>query len=153
MGVSSYEVAVLFGIGGLANVMAAPTAGAFSDRVRRKPLIITSTASLGALMAVAPYFMTGFGTASVLFFGAIVLNGMRISPLQSLLTALTPTSQLGMLMGLAMSIGQAGFGIGSFLASTTYGTYGYPGNTTAGAMAMGAMAVLVRKIPPPSLQT
>ena len=52
MGVSSYEVAVLFGIGGLANVMAAPTAGAFSDRVRRKPLIITSTASLGALMAL-----------------------------------------------------------------------------------------------------
>lgn len=152
VGVTSYEVAVLFGIGGLANVVVAPMAGSLSDRVGRKPLIIASTGSLGVVMAVAPYLIGGFVTAAVLFFGAMALNGMRISPLQSLLTALAPTSRLGMLTGLAMSIGQAGFGIGSFLASTTYGAYGYPSNTAAGALAMVAMALLVwRGIPEPRL--
>jgi hypothetical protein len=29
-----------------------------------------------------------------------------------------------------MSIGQAGFGIGGFLVSTTYGAYGYPNKGT-----------------------
>jgi predicted MFS family arabinose efflux permease len=68
---------------------------------------------------------------------------MRISPLQSLLSALAPTQRLGLLVGLAMSVGQAGFGIGSFVASSTYGAYGYVSNTAMGALAMFGMALLV----------
>ena len=150
VGVSGYEVAMLFAVGGLANVLAAPSAGTVSDHLGRRPLIIGTSVAMAGLVAVAPYAIVGFGSAAVLFFAAMMLNGARISPLQSLLTALTPTRRLGVLMGLAMSAGQAGFGIGSFLASTTYGIYGYASNTLAGALATVGMALLVwRGIPEP----
>jgi predicted MFS family arabinose efflux permease len=152
VGVSSYEVALLFAIGGLANVLAAPSAGSVSDRLGRKPLIIVASTLMGVLVALAPYAIVGFASAGVLFFAALALNGMRISPLQSLLTALAPTQRLGLLVGLAMSIGQAGFGIGSFVASSTYGAYGYASNTAMGALAMVGMALLVwRGIPEPEI--
>ena len=143
VGVSSYEVALLFGIGGLANIVSAPIAGRVSDEVGRKGIVVWASVALGLLMIVAPYVITGFFMAAFLFFLAMASVGIRISPLQSLLTALVPDRRRGLLMGLAMSVGQAGFGIGSFIASSTYGTLGYVSNTFAGALAMLGMAVLV----------
>jgi MFS family permease len=99
--------------------------------------------ALGLLMAVAPFYISGFWVAAALFFLAMLTVGIRVSPLQSLLTALVPDQERGLLMGLAMSVGQAGFGFGSFLASLTYGPYGYVSNSVVGAAAMVLMAVLV----------
>ena len=145
VGVSSYEVALLFGIGGLANIITAPIAGRVSDEIGRKGIVVWASVALGGLMLVAPYVITGFFAAAVLFFLAMATVGIRISPLQSLLTALVPDRRRGLLMGLAMSVGQAGFGIGSFVASATYGPLGYVSNTLAGAFAMLGMAVLVHR--------
>ena len=153
VGVSGYEVALLFAVGGVANVLAAPIAGRISDEVGRKLLIVGATLALGAIVAAAPVAIVGFLSAAVLFFLAMTTIGIRISPLQSLLTALVPDHQRGLLMGMAMSIGQAGFGIGSFVASTTYGPLGYASNTLVGALSMVAMAALVHyKLPEPSLE-
>lgn len=143
VGVSSYEIALLFAIGGSANILASPLAGRLSDEIGRKPLVVWSSLTLGLLIAVAPTLITGFTVAATLFFLAMALVGIRISPLQSLLTALVSDRQRGLLMGLAMSVGQAGFGIGSFLASVTYGPYGYLSNAITGAAGMIGMAMLV----------
>jgi len=143
IGVSSYEIALLFAIGGTGNILASPAGGRLSDEVGRKPIVVWGSLSLGLLMAVAPFYISGFWMAAVLFFMAMLTVGIRVSPLQSLLTALVPDRERGLLMGLAMSVGQGGFGFGSFLASITYGPYGYVSNSVVGAAAMVLMAVLV----------
>ncbi|MFB6249421.1 MAG: MFS transporter, partial [Salinibacter sp.] len=143
VGVSSYSIALLFAVGGSANVLASPLAGHISDELGRKPLIVGSSLALGALSAVAPVLIVDFTSAAALFFLAMIAVGIRISPLQSLLTALVPDQARGLLMGLAISVGQAGFGIGSFVASATFGAYGYVSNAVAGALATVVMAALV----------
>ena len=153
VGVSSYEIALLFAIGGTANILASPLGGQISDKIGRKPIVVWASLALGLLMAFAPLYITGFLIAAVLFFLAMGLIGIRVGPLQSLITALVPDRQRGLLMGLAASVGQAGFGIGSFMASATYGAYGYLSNAIGGALAMIAMAGLVYwGLPEPSLQ-
>jgi predicted MFS family arabinose efflux permease len=152
VGVSSYSVALLFAIGGLANILASPSAGRLSDRIGRKPLVVWASVVLGVLMLIAPYVITNFTIAAVLFFLAMASVGIRIGPLQSLVTALVPDHRRGLLMGLAMSVGQAGFGLGSFAAGLTYGSLGYVSNTVTGALAMLWMGVLVqRRLPEPDL--
>ena len=152
VGVSSYSIALLFAIGGSANVLASPLAGRLSDQIGRKPLVVGSSIALGVCSAAAPVLIVDFTSAAALFFVAMITVGIRISPLQSLLTALVPDRARGLLMGLAMSVGQAGFGIGSFLASSTFGAYGYASNAVAGAGATVIMAVLVHwGLPEPSL--
>ena len=154
IGLTGYEVALLFAMGGVANIIAAPSAGRLSDEIGRKPLVVWATVALGLIMLIAPYAIEGFWTAGLLFFLAMASIGIRIGPLQSLLTALVPDRQRGLLMGLAMSVGQAGFGIGSFLAGIGYGQLGYISNTITGAVAMLFMAVLVQRgLPEPSLQS
>jgi predicted MFS family arabinose efflux permease len=154
IGLSGYEVALLFAIGGVANVLAAPSAGHLSDGIGRKPLVVGASALLAGLVFIAPYTIAGFWSAAFLFFLAMAGVGIRIGPLQSLLTALVPDSRRGLLMGLAMSIGQAGFGIGSFIASSTYAFYGYASNTLLGTLVTVGMAVLVhRGLPEPHLGT
>jgi predicted MFS family arabinose efflux permease len=144
VGVSSYEIALLFAIGGTANILAAPAGGRLSDEIGRKPIVVWGSMVLGLIMAVAPFYISGFTMAAVLFFLAMLTVGIRVSPLQSLLTALVPDQERGLLMGLAMSVGQAGFGFGSFVASITYVPYGYVSNSVVGAVLMGAMALLVQ---------
>ena len=154
IGLTGYEVALLFAMGGVANIIAAPSAGRLSDEIGRKPLVVWATVALGLIMLIAPYAINGFWTAGLLFFLAMASVGIRIGPLQSLLTALVPDRQRGLLMGLAMSVGQAGFGIGSFLAGIGYGQIGYISNAITGAVAMLFMAVLVQRgLPEPSLQS
>ncbi|WP_263784740.1 MFS transporter [Salinibacter grassmerensis] len=152
VGVSSYEIALLFAIGGTANILASPLGGRVSDRIGRKPIVVWASLILGLLMALAPLYITGFLIAAVLFFLAMGLIGIRVGPLQSLITALVPDRQRGLLMGLAMSVGQAGFGFGSFVASITYGPYGFLSNAVGGALAMIGMAGLVHwGLPEPPL--
>jgi len=154
VGLTGYEVALLFAIGGVANIIAAPSAGRLSDEIGRKPLVVWASVALGLIMLIAPYTIDGFWMAALLFFLAMASVGIRIGPLQSLLTALVPDDRRGLLMGLAMSVGQAGFGVGSFLAGIGYGQLGYVSNTISGAFAMLFMAVLVQRgLPEPSLRT
>jgi predicted MFS family arabinose efflux permease len=143
VGVSSYEIALLFAIGGMANVLASPAGGRLSDEIGRKPIVVWGSLALSAIVAAAPFFIAGFTMAAVLFFFAMMAVGIRVSPLQSLLTALVPDRERGLLMGLAVSVGQGGFGFGSFVASLTYGPYGYVSNALVGAGAMVVMALFV----------
>ncbi|MGM0705812.1 MAG: MFS transporter [Bacteroidota bacterium] len=153
VGISGFQIALLFAVGGLANIIAAPVAGHVSDTIGRKPLVIASCLGLSATIIVAPYLIDGFGMAAFLFFLAMVAVGIRISPLQALMTALVADARRGLLMGLAVGFGQVGFGVGSFIAGLTYGPYGYVSNTTMGAVSVLLMAAIVQwGLPEPDLR-
>ncbi len=150
VGLSGTQIALLFAIGGVANVAVGPLAGWFSDRIGRKPLIIASCVGLAVLMALTPYGITDMASASLFYALAMVAVAMRIAPLQSLMTALVSSERRGILLSLAVGIGQVGIGAGSVLAGLAYARYGYASNTFLGAAAMVAMAVLVwRALPEP----
>ncbi len=144
IGLSGTQIALLFFFGGAANVVTGPLAGRISDTIGRKPLIVSACLGLAVLMAATPYAIGGVVSASVLYALAMVTVAMRIAPLQSLLTALASSERRGILMSLAVGIGQIGIGLGSFLAGLAYAEFGYASNTFIGAASMLAMALLVR---------
>jgi predicted MFS family arabinose efflux permease len=143
IGVSNEGIAALFFVGGVVNVFASPMAGRLSDRIGRKPLIITSCVGLGVVMIVTPYAVTSTWMAYLLFAAAMMTFALRISPLQSLMTVLVPDQRRGMLMSLAIAIGQIGMGVGSAVAGIAYTRYGYASNTLLAAVAIAAMAAVV----------
>jgi predicted MFS family arabinose efflux permease len=134
----------LFFVGGIANVLSSPVAGKLSDSLGRKPLIIASCIGLGVVMVMTTYVIEGIWTAYILFALAMVMFALRISPLQSLMTALVPDERRGMLMSLAIAVGQVGMGLGSGVAGVTYTEFGYVSNTLLATGAIAVMALLVR---------
>ncbi len=148
IGLSSNEVLTLFIVGGVANVLFSPVAGRLSDRIGRKPLIITSCLGLCVIMIFTTTFVTNAWYAYIMFASAMIMFALRYSPLQSLMTALVPSEKRGMFMSLAIAIGQIGMAIGSTVAGLTYTRYGYVSNTYIGAIVIFAMAIIVAKLLP-----
>lgn len=151
VGISGTEVASLFFVGGLANVVASPLAGRISDQIGRKPLVVTSCFGLFLIMIGTTYVMVNIWAAYAIFAFAMVMVAMRMSPLQALMTALVSSDRRGILMSLAIAMGQVGFSIGSPLAGVMYTEYGYLSNTVLGAVSILLMALLVMYyLPEPS---
>lgn len=148
LGVSGEAIASLFFIGGLANVVTGPLAGKLSDQIGRKPLIIASCMGLAVVMVLTTYLIHSMWIAYVMFSLAMVMIAMRISPLQSLLSALIPDARRGILMSLAVAVGQVGIGISGAIAGLMYTNYGYVSNSYMGAIAITLMAFLVWKALP-----
>ncbi|MEX0822575.1 MAG: MFS transporter [Rhodothermales bacterium] len=148
LGVSGEAIASLFLFGGIANVLTGPAAGKLSDRLGRKPLIIGSCVGLAVVMVLTTYLVSNMWMAYLLFSLAMVMIAMRISPLQSLLSALVTADRRGILMSLAVAVGQVGIGISGALAGPAYGEYGYISNTMLASVAITLMALLVWKALP-----
>lgn len=144
LGISSEAVASMFLVGGIANVIAGPLAGRLSDSVGRKPLIIISCFGLAVVMVATTYVVTNPWIAYGFFALAMVMVAMRISPLQSLVSALVSSERRGVLMSMTVALGQMGISLGAAYAGLAYMQYGYISNTVIGAVAMVAMALLVR---------
>jgi len=150
-GVTGQQIIVLFLVGGLVNVVAGPVAGALSDRVGRRPLILASCGLFAAIMLAAPYTVIGLVSATVLFAFTMLSVALRIAPLQSLVSALVPAQERGMMMSGAVALGQIGMALGAGVAGPLYGRFGMPGNTLAGAVAILGMAyVVAAKLPEPT---
>ena len=148
--VSSGAIASLFLVGGLANVVTGPIAGRLSDRVGRKPLIIASCLGLGIVMFATSYVVVNMWLAYIMFGLAMVMIAMRISPLQSLLSALVPDARRGVLMSMAVAVGQIGIGMSGAIGGLTYTEFGYESNSILGAVSILFMAILVwRGLPEP----
>jgi predicted MFS family arabinose efflux permease len=147
------EIAYLFLAGGAASVFAGPLAGVISDRVGRKPVIIGACIGLAILITGTPYAMEQPFVTYGLFFLVMMLISVRISPLQALLTALVPDSRRGMLMSMAVAIGQLGIAVGGGIAGPAYTQFGYESNAFLAAAATVLMIGLIwRTLPEPSLE-
>lgn len=151
LGISSGVIASMFLVGGIANVITGPIAGWLSDSVGRKPLIIFSCLGLAVVMATTTYAISSPWVAYVFFALAMVMVAMRISPLQSLISALVSSERRGVLMSMTVALGQVGIGIGAAVAGPLYTRFGFMSNTMLGAAAMVGMALLVMiGLPEPS---
>ena len=151
--VSGNEIAMLFLVGGVANVITGPQAGKLSDLWGRKSIIIFSCIGLATVMAFTVPVVTSFWVAYVLFFLIMVLVAMRISPFQALTTELVSARKRGTLMSLLVAIGQVGYGLGGTIAGPAYVSLGYVSNTIIGAIIIFGMAIIVwRYLPEPELK-
>lgn len=150
--VSGNEIATLFLVGGVANVITGPQAGKLSDLWGRKSIIIFSCIGLAIVMALTTQLVQSFWVAYILFFLIMVLVAMRISPFQALTTELVSARKRGTLMSLLVAIGQVGYGIGGTIAGPAYVSQGYYSNTIIGAAMIFGMAFIVWKyLPEPEL--
>ncbi len=136
-------IAILFLVGGLANVFTGPQAGRISDRVGRKGIILAACAGLSVVMLLTTVVVTSFWPAYPMFFLTMVLVAMRISPFSALLTALVNDHRRGSLMSLTVALGQVGFAVGGAVAGPLFAGRGYASNTVLGAISVLGMGLIV----------
>ena len=148
LGFSAAQVSAVYALGGIANVLSGPRAGRLSDRIGRKPVIVTASVGVGVLMLAAPLARLWPPSAFALFFGIMALAASRFSPLQALLTEMVPASRRGSFMSLTAATGNAGFAVGSAAAGALYAGLGFGANAVgAGALALAAAAAVAAFIP------
>jgi predicted MFS family arabinose efflux permease len=149
-GASATQIATLFLVGGVANVLTGPQAGKWSDRVGRKPIILFSCVGLSVVMLFTTLVVKNMTMAYPVFFVVMVLVAMRISPFSALLTALVADNRRGVLMSFSVALGQVGFAVGGALAGPLFAGPGYWSNTLLGALAVLGMGIIVwLKVPEP----
>lgn len=139
------QIASLFLVGGIANVITGPIVGKLSDTIGRRSLIITSCVGFSIVLFACTFVITEFWMAYPMFFIIMALVAMRISPFQALLTEIVDAKQRGALMSLMIGIGQVGFGIGGAVAGPLYMEGGFVMNAFFGAFLILGMAFLVWK--------
>lgn len=143
LGMSPSATATLFIVGGLANILIGPQAGRWSDKVGRKPMILTSCLLSAVLFTTTPFVVSGILSAYAVFFLVMMLLALRLSPLQALLTTLVPDNSRGSLMSLVVAIGQLGGGLGGAVAGIAYAEFGYLGNALLAALFITATGLIV----------
>jgi predicted MFS family arabinose efflux permease len=143
MGATSAQIALLFLVGGIANVLAGPQAGRISDRIGRKRIILYACIGLSLVMVSTTVVLTELWMAYPLFFVIMVGVAMRMSPFSALLTALVEDHRRGSLMSLTVALGQVGYALGGALAGPLYARAGYRSNTVLGAASVLAMGLVV----------
>jgi predicted MFS family arabinose efflux permease len=153
IGFTPNQIATLFLVGGVANVLTGPQAGRISDRVGRKLIVLLSCVGLFLVMLATTVLIDSLWVAYPFFFVTMVLVAMRISPFSALLTALVPDHARGSLMSLTVALGQVGFGLGGALAGPFYAKMGYGSNTVIGAVSVLGMGLIVWfMVPEPGLR-
>jgi predicted MFS family arabinose efflux permease len=143
LGFTPNQIATLFLVGGIANVLTGPQAGKLSDRIGRKLIVLLSCVGLFFVMLATTVILGNLWAAYPLFFITMVLVAMRISPFSALLTALVPSQNRGSLMSLTVALGQVGFGLGGAIAGPLYADLGYFSNTVLGAVCVLGMGLMV----------
>jgi len=150
VGLSGNQIALMYLLGGIANVATGPQAGHLSDRMGRKRIILWACVGLSLAMAATPFVIKGAGIAYAMFFVVMVLTAMRISPFSALLTALVSDDRRGSLMSLSVALGQMGMAVGGAVAGPLYAGPGYASNAVVGALSVLAMGVIVwTRLPEP----
>ncbi len=149
-GLSADQIALMYLLGGLANVTTGPRAGHLSDRVGRRRMILLACLGLSVMMASAPFVVRAPWTAYPVFFVIMVLIAMRTSPFSALLTALVTDERRGSLMSLSVAMGQVGMAVGGALAGPLFAQAGYASNAALGALSVLAMGLIVwNRLPEP----
>jgi len=153
LGASGGQIALMFLVGGVANVVTGPWAGKLSDRIGRKGIILLACVGLSILMVGTVPLVTNITLAYVFFFLTMVLVAMRVSPFSALLTGLVRDERRGSLMSLAVALGHLGFALGGAVSGPLFARVGYGSNTVLGAVFVLGMGLIVWFfIPEPNLE-
>jgi predicted MFS family arabinose efflux permease len=151
LGATGDQIAMMFLLGGIANVVTGPQAGKLSDKIGRRGIILLACLGLSALMLLTIPLVRGMTSAYVVFSLIMVLVAMRVSPFSALLTALVKDERRGSLMSLTVALGQMGFALGGAIAGPLFAGAGYSSNAVLGAVFVLGMGLIVwYKIPEPS---
>ncbi|MEZ4416279.1 MAG: MFS transporter [Gemmatimonadota bacterium] len=142
-GASTTQIATLFLVGGIANVLTGPQAGRLSDRIGRKVMVLASCVGLSAVMISTVPIVDSMRMAYPVYFMVMILVAMRVSPYSALLTALVSDERRGSLMSLTVALGQVGFAIGGAVAGPLYAFRGYQTSTVLAATSVLLMGVVV----------
>lgn len=154
VGATGSQIAVMFLVGGIANVVTGPRIGRLSDRIGRKRIILFSCVALSILTVLTVPLVRSVWIAYVFFFFTMVLVAMRISPFSALLTALVSDQRRGSLMSLAVALGQLGFAIGGAVSGLLFARVGFAANTVVSAVFILIMGLVVWFfIPEPKIET
>lgn len=149
-GLTPDQIALMYLLGGIANVATGPRAGRISDRVGRRRIILFACLGLSVMMVSAPFVVRGPWSAYPVFFAIMVLIAMRTSPFSALLTALVQDERRGSLMSLSVAMGQVGMAVGGALAGVLFASAGYRSNAVLGALSVLAMGLIVwHRLPEP----
>lgn len=151
VGATANQIALLFLVGGIANVLVGPQAGRISDRTGRKRIILTSCIGLAIVMSLTTVLVRTLPAAYPYFFVVMALVAMRIGPFSALLTALVPDERRGTLLSLTVALGQVGFAVGGTLSGLFYASGGYGLTTVLAGLSVLGMGVLVWvRVPEPT---
>lgn len=150
IGASGDQIALMFLVGGIANVVTGPQAGKLSDRIGRKGIILLACVGLSIVMLLTVALVRSLVSAYVMFFLTMVLVAMRVSPFSALLTSLVRDERRGSLMSLTVALGQMGFALGGAIAGPLYAGVGYLSNAVLGALFVLGMGLIVwYRVPEP----
>jgi predicted MFS family arabinose efflux permease len=151
LGATGDQIAMMFLLGGVANVVTGPQAGRLSDKIGRRGIILLACVGLSVLMLLTLPLVRSMTSAYVVFTLIMVLVAMRVSPFSALLTALVKDERRGSLMSLTVALGQMGFALGGAIAGPLFSGLGYSSNAILGAVFVLGMGLIVwYKIPEPS---
>ncbi len=125
VGLSTTQVGLLFGIQGVAALVAKPLMGRLSDQMGRRPLIIMGLAGCAVTFAMIPLF-SGFPALLLLAAGFGLAEAVVTSSTAALVADLCPTQSLGSAMGVFGTIMDIGHASGPILAGLLIAAFGYP---------------------------
>lgn len=143
IGATANQIALLFLVGGVANVLVGPQAGRISDEVGRKRIILISCVGLSVVMALTTLVVGSVTLAYPWFFMVMALVAMRVGPFSALLTGLVSDDRRGSLLSLTMALGQVGFAVGGTLAGLLYASAGFGVTSMLAGVAVLGMGVTV----------
>lgn len=149
-GVSGNFIAMLFVVGGVANVIFGPKAGKLSDKIGRKWLVIVSCLGTFIIFGGTTFFIFEPWIAFPFMFIVMSLVAMRVSPFQALLTEAVSDEKRGSLLSLNAALGQTGLGLGGAIAGVAYTNYGFVSNSLMAATTILLTAFVVWKFVPES---
>jgi len=151
-GFNHRSLALLFVVGGAANVVAGPWGGILSDRLGRKGTVLGSSLLLAATVTALALVPTGQIWVFLVFFLLSAAGAARSSSFQAWMTELVPGRRRGSLMSLAMASGQLSLAVGAGVAGSVYARAGYLGDAVLAALVTVATALLVAVALPETLR-
>jgi predicted MFS family arabinose efflux permease len=141
-GVPTRGITMVFMVGGLASLLAAPLGGVLSDHWGKRTVSIASNILLALAVALIPFLHWGPGLFIV--FGATGLGaGLRQGPLTALMTEMVPSGQRGSFIALRNVSSQLGIGSIAFAGGVLYQHHGYGSVTTLCAAMTALVSVLL----------
>jgi len=118
------KVGFLFLWAGLTSLIGAPLAGALSDRLGKKVLLVISGLALAFCLVVIPRLSLGVWLIACLGLAGFAI-AFRMAPLLSIITELVTPQERGTLLALRNALSQVGIAASTFASSYFYVYAGY----------------------------